>query len=163
MDQPFVWLVRELKFSRFRGHIRALGGCILCLGCVDTAWAAISNQKGRGDSSWLAHLRVHMGEQQHLCTPLTSEYQTQHRDWRCSAFTKAHADQAAIPYLLWESFNTGPHYFPILITVRFTSCWVSDARSRQAYIETVFFVTHLYHLSSLFFFFCLFAMTSAGF
>lgn len=68
MDQPFVWLVRELKFSRFRGHIRALGGCILCLGCVDTAWAAISNQKGRGDSSWLAHLRVHMGEQQHLCT-----------------------------------------------------------------------------------------------
>lgn len=68
MDQPFVWLVRELKFSSFHGHIQALGGCILCLGCVDTAWAAISNQKGRGDSSWLAHLRVHMGEQQHLCT-----------------------------------------------------------------------------------------------
>lgn len=40
-----------------------------------------------------------------------------------------------------------------MITARFTSCWVFDVISWQAHIEAVFIVIHLYHLSSLFFFF----------
>jgi len=65
---------------------------------------------------------------------MVSGCQTWHIDWRrCSTFRKVHADQAAIPHLLWEIFHSGHHHFPILITVRFTSCSVSDDTSLQVH------------------------------
>lgn len=92
-----------------------------------------------------------------MSAPMVSGYQTQHIDWRkCSAFRKACADQASMPHL-WESFNSGPHHFPILITVTFASCWPFDGTSRQAYIETVC------HSSISPFFFFLYHLPSAGF
>ena len=148
MDQPFVWLVRESKFSCFHGHIPALGGRILCLGCVDTAWAAISNQKGRGDSSWLVHQVTHGQEAAHL-RPLCL-------DTRLGTWTGEGVQHLGRHMLTKQPFliSSGKALILVLAISLSWLLWESPLVGfLMAHLDKHILrqsVIHLYHLSSLF-------------